>query len=99
MREEIEERGGEGRIVQHVARHTPGDGAAEDNHALRGVGMRRQERWVMLAKGLLKRGSFGVEGEGQGRSGVASMFLSLRESRHGERGIPNLWRKTLAENG
>ncbi len=64
-----------------------GDGAAEDNHALRGVGMRRQERWVMLAKGLLKSGPFGVEGEGQGRSGVvASMFLSLRESRHGERG-------------
>ena len=87
-REEGEERGGERRpFVQNAARHTPGDGTAEENRALRGVGMRRQERWVVLAKGLLKRRSFGVEGKGQGRSGVAaSIFLSLRESRHGERG-------------
>ena len=73
-------------MVQHVAWHTPGDGAAEDNHALRGVGMMRHERWEMLAKGLVERGSFEVEGEGQGRGVIASMFLSLRESLHGERG-------------
>ena len=74
------------RGLQHRERRPPGDDAAEDNRALRGVGMWPQEGWIMSVKGSLKGGRVGIEREGQGRGSVdASMILGLREGLHGER--------------
>lgn len=90
VREEALKLGGEGqRGPWHHERHAHGDGAAGeyDRRARGGVGVRYHERRNLLSEGCLKPRRIGTEGKGQGRSVVfASIFLSLRESPHGERG-------------